>query len=180
VHVFSNPFRRVGPAKVTAVEFSAFMISISAVQRDLSWHGRHDMSKASFLPEWVLGILLAVGTLTLGVVWAVDFVRASYEPAVVQVEAGGTAKLHGTFRSPWKETVTVKHVVAGCSCSQADVKPRRIEPGAVVEVDAVFDSTGKPAGDHAIALRIIDADGDDRDIPWPFRVKVLAAAGTPP
>ncbi|MGI9177050.1 MAG: DUF1573 domain-containing protein [Pirellulales bacterium] len=131
-------------------------------------------------PEGVLGSLLAVGTFTLGAVWAVDFVSASHEPAVVQVEAGSTAKLHGTFRSPWKETVTVKHVAAGCSCSQADVKPRRIEPGAVVEVDAVFDSTGKPAGNHAIAMRIIDADGEGRDIPWPFRVKVLAAAGALP
>jgi len=138
------------------------------------------MSKASLLNEWVLGLVLALGCGTLGVVWAVEFVRASYEPAVVHVEAGGTAKLYGTFRSPWKETVTVKHVVAGCSCSQADVKPRRIEPGAVVEVDAVFDSTGKTPGDHALALRIIDADGEDRDIPWPFRVKVLAAAGAPP
>jgi hypothetical protein len=131
-------------------------------------------------PEGVLGSLLAVGTLTLGVVWAVDFVRASYEPAVVHVEAGGTAKLHGTFRSPWKETVTVKHVVAGCSCSQADVKPRRLEPGAVVEVDAVFDSTGKPPGDHAIALLIIDADGHALEIPWPLRVKVVAGPGAPP
>ena len=138
------------------------------------------MSGLLLTPEGVLGSLLAVGTFTLGVVWAVDFVQASYEPSVVRVEAGGTAKLHGMFRSPWKETVTVKHVVAGCSCSQADVKPRRIEPGALVEVDAVFDSTGKPPGDHAIALRIIDGDGDDRDIPWPFRVKVLPAAGAPP
>jgi hypothetical protein len=131
-------------------------------------------------PEGILATLLALGCGTLTAVWTVEVVRASYEPAVVQVEAGGTAKLHGTFRSPWKETVTVKHVVAGCSCSRADVKPRRIEPGALVEVDAVFDSTGKTPGDHAIALRIIDADGDDRDIPWPFRVKVLAAAGAPP
>jgi hypothetical protein len=138
------------------------------------------MSKASLLNEWVLGLVLALGCGTLGVVWAVEFVRASYEPAVVRVEAGGTAKLHGTFRSPWKETVTVEHVVAGCSCSRADVKPRRIEPGAVVEVDAVFDSTGKPPGEHAIALRIIDADGDDRDIPWLFRVKVGAGPGAPP
>jgi hypothetical protein len=98
----------------------------------------------------------------------------------VQVEASGAARLHGTFRSPRKETVTVRHVVAGCSCSQADVKPRQIAPGALVEVDAVFDSTGKSSGDHAITLRIIDAHGDDRDIPWPFRVKVLAAAGAPP
>lgn len=138
------------------------------------------MFTRGFQPEWVIGMLLALGVVTLGVVSVVDFVRASYEPAVVQVEAGGTAKLHGTFRSPWKETVTVKHVVAGCSCSRADVKPRQISPGAVVEVDAVFDSTGKTPGEHAIALRIIDADGDDRDIPWPFRVKVLAAAGAPP
>ena len=145
-----------------------------------AWSAMQGMRGLLLTPEGVLGSLLAVGTLTLGVVWAVDFVRASYEPAVVQVEAGRTAKLHGTFRSPWKETVTVKHVVAGCSCSQADVKPRRIEPGAVVQVDAVFDSTGKPPGEHAIALRIIDADGDDRDVPWPFRVKVLAAAGAPP
>jgi hypothetical protein len=144
------------------------------------WSTMHGMGCLLLTPEGVLGSLLTVGTFTLGVVWAVDFVRASYEPAVVQVEAGGTAKLHGTFRSPWKDTVTVKHVVAGCSCSQADVTPRRIEPGAVVEVDAVFDSTGKPPGEHAIALRIIDADGDDRDIPWPFRVKVLPAAGAPP
>jgi hypothetical protein len=128
----------------------------------------------------LLGSLLGLGCGTLVVVSAVDVVRASYEPAVVQVEAGRTAKLHGTFRSPWSETVTVKHVVAGCSCSRADVKPRRIEPGAVVEVDAVFDSTGKPPGEHAIALRIIDADGDDRDIPWPFRVKVVAGPGAPP
>ena len=140
----------------------------------------HGVSGLLLTPEGVLGSLLAVGMFALAAVWTVDVVRASYEPAVVQVEAGGTAKLHGTFRSPWKETVTVKHVVAGCSCSQADVKPRRIEPGAVVEVDAVFDSTGKPPGEHAIALRIIDDDGDDRDIPWPFRVKVLAAAGAPP
>jgi hypothetical protein len=122
----------------------------------------------------------AVNAFVVGAVLLVGVVDASYEPAVVQVEAGGAAKLHGTFRSPWKDTVTVKHVVAGCSCSRADVKPRRIEPGAVVEVDAVFDSTGKPPGEHAIALRIIDADGDDRDIPWPFRVKVLPAAGAPP
>ena len=103
-----------------------------------AWSAMQGMRGLLLTPEGVLGSLLAVGTLTLGVVWAVDFVRASYEPAVVHVEAGGTAKLHGTFRSPWKETVTVKHVVAGCSCSQADVKPRRLEPGAVVEVDAVF------------------------------------------
>jgi hypothetical protein len=132
------------------------------------------------LYERILLVSLVGGVTTLLVAAVGDFVQASHEPAVVQVEAGGTAKLHGTFRSPWKETVTVKHVVAGCSCSRADVKPRRIEPGAVVEVDAVFDSTGKPTGDHAIALRIIDADGEDRDIPWPFRVKVLAAAGAPP
>jgi hypothetical protein len=145
-----------------------------------AWSAMHGVSGLMLTPEGVLGSLLAVGTFTLGAVWAVDFVRISYEPAVVRVEAGGTAKLHGTFRSPWKETVTVKHVVAGCSCSRADVKPRRIEPGALVEVDAVFDSTGKTPGDHAIALRIIDADGEDRDIPWPFRVKVLSAAGAPP
>ena len=131
-------------------------------------------------PEGVLGSLLAVGTFTLGAVFAVDFVRASYQPAVVQVEAGGTAKLHGTFRSPWNETVTVTHVVAGCSCSRADVKPRLIAPGALVEVNAAFDSTGKTPGDHAITLRIIDAHGEDRGIPWPFRVKVLAATGVPP
>jgi hypothetical protein len=130
--------------------------------------------------EGVLASLLAVGMFALAAVWTVDVVRASHEPAVVQVEAGGTAKLHGTFRSPWKETVTVKHVVAGCSCSRAEVKPRRIEPGAVVEVDAVFDSTGKTPGDHAIALLIIDADGHALEIPWPFRVKMLAAAGAPP
>jgi hypothetical protein len=127
-----------------------------------------------------LTVFAAVASVALGAVWAVDWVKSCQEPAVVQVEAGGTAKLHGTFRSPWKETVTVKHVVAGCSCSQADVKPRRIEPGAVVEVDAVFDSTGKTPGDHALALRIIDADGEDRDIPWPFRVKVVAGPGAPP
>jgi hypothetical protein len=145
-----------------------------------AWAAEFDGRGLARMPECILATLLALGSGTLGVVWTVDVVRASYEPAVVQVESGGKAKLHGTFRSPWKETVTVKHVVAGCSCSQADVKPRRIEPGAVVEVDAVFDSTGKPPGDHAIALRIIDGDGDDRDIPWPFRVKVLAAAGAPP
>jgi hypothetical protein len=141
------------------------------------------MSKGGLLTEWVWGFLVALccGTLVVVVVVVVvDFVRASYEPAVVQVEVGGTAKLRGTFHSPWEETVTVKHVVAGCSCSRADVKPRQIEPGALVEVDAVFDSTGKTPGDHAITLRIIDADGADRDIPWPFRVKVLAAAGAPP
>jgi hypothetical protein len=138
------------------------------------------MFTRGFQPEWVIGMLLALGVVTLGAVSAVDFVRASYEPAVVQVEAGGTAKLHGTFRSPWKETVTVKHVVAGCSCSRADVKPRQIAPGALVEVAAVFDSTGKTPGEHAIALRIIDADGEDRDIPWPFRVKVVAGPGAPP
>ena len=145
-----------------------------------AWSAMQGMRGLLLTPEGVLGSLLAVGTLTLGVVWAVDFVRASYEPAVVHVEAGGTAKLHGTFRSPWKETVTVKHVVAGCSCSQADVKPRRLEPGAVVEVDAVFDSTGKPPGDHAIALLIIDADGHALEIPWPLRVKVVAGPGAPP
>ena len=145
-----------------------------------AWATTHGVSGLLLTPEGVLGSLLVVGPFTLGAVWAVDFVQACYEPSVVQVEAGGTAKLHGIFRSPWKETVTVKHVVAGCSCSRADVKPRRIEPGAVVEVDAVFDSTGKPAGDHAIALRIIDANGEDRDIPWPFRVKVLATAGDQP
>jgi len=138
------------------------------------------MSKGGLRNEWLWGFVLALCFGTSGVVVGVDFVRASYGPAVMQVEVGRKAKLHGTFRSPWKETVTVKHVVAGCSCSQADVKPRRIEPGAVVEVDAVFDSTGKPPGEHSIALRIIDDDGDDRDIPWPFRVKVLAAAGAPP
>jgi hypothetical protein len=131
-------------------------------------------------PEGVLASILAVGTFTLGVVWALDFVQASYDPAVVQVEVGGTAKLQGTFRSPWTETVTVKHVVAGCSCSRADVKPRRIAPGTLVEVDAVFDSTGKTPGDHAIAMLFIDADGHALEIPWPFRVKVLAAAGAPP
>ena len=145
-----------------------------------AWAAMHGVSGLLLTPEGVLGSLLAVGTFTLGAVWAVDFVRASYAPAVVQVEAGATAKLHGTFRSPWKETVTVRHVVAGCSCSRADVKPRRIEPGALVEVDAVFDSTGKTPGDHSITVRFIDGDGDDRDIPWPFRVKVLAAAGAPP
>ena len=145
-----------------------------------AWAAMQGMRGLLLTPEGVLGSLLAVGTFTMGAVSAVDFVRASYEPAVVHVETGGTAKLHGTFRSPWKETVTVKHVVAGCSCSRADVKPRRIEPGALVEVDAVYDSTGKTPGDHAITLRIIDADGEDRDIPWPFRVKVLAAAGDPP
>ena len=145
-----------------------------------AWSAMQGMSGLLLTPEGLLGSLLGLGCGTLVVVSAVDVVRASYEPAVVQVEAGGTAKLHGTFRSPWKETVTVKHVVAGCSCSQADVKPRRIEPGAVVEVDAVFDSTGKTPGDHALALRIIDADGDDRDIPWPFRVKVVAGPGAPP
>lgn len=138
------------------------------------------MSKGGLLTEWVWGFLVALCCGTLVVVVVVDFVRASYEPAVVQVEVGGTAKLHGTFHSPWKETVTVKHVVAGCSCSQADVKPRRLEPGAVVEVDAVFDSTGKPPGDHAIALLIIDADGHALEIPWPFRVKVVAGPGAPP
>ena len=145
-----------------------------------AWSAMQGMSGLLLTPEGLLGSLLGLGCGTLVVVSAVDVVRASYEPAVVQVEAGRTAKLHGTFRSPWKETVTVKHVVAGCSCSQADVKPRRIEPGAVVEVDAVFDSTGKPSGGHAIALRIIDADGEDRDIPWPFRVKVVAGPGAPP
>jgi hypothetical protein len=145
-----------------------------------AWATTHGVSGLLLTPEGVLGSLLVVGTFTLAAVWTVDVVRASYEPAVVRVEVGSKAKLHGTFRSPWKETVTVKHVVAGCSCSRADVKPRRIEPGAVVEVDAVFDSTGKPAGDHAIALRIIDANGEDRDIPWPFRVKVLATAGDQP
>ena len=127
-----------------------------------------------------LTVFAAVASVALGAVWTVDWATSCHEPAVVQVEVGGTAKLHGTFHSPWKETVTVKYVVAGCSCSRADVKPRQIEPGALVAVDAVFDSTGKPPGDHAIALRIIDADGEDRDIPWPFRVKVLAAAGVPP
>ena len=145
-----------------------------------AWSAMQGMSGLLLTPEGLLGSLLGLGCGTLVVVSAVDVVRASYEPAVVQVEAGGTAKLHGIFRSPWKETVTVKHVVAGCSCSQADVKPRRIEPGAVVEVDAVFDSTGKTPGDHALALRIIDADGDDREIPWPFRVKVVAGPGAPP
>ena len=145
-----------------------------------AWSAMQGMSGLLLTPEGLLGSLLGLGCGTLVVVSAVDVVRASYEPAVVQVEAGGTAKLHGIFRSPWKETVTVKHVVAGCSCSQADVKPRRIEPGAVVEVDAVFDSTGKTPGDHALALRIIDADGEDRDIPWPFRVKVVAGPGAPP
>ena len=145
-----------------------------------AWSAMQGMRGLLLTPEGLLGSLLGLGCGTLVVVSAVDVVRASYEPAVVQVEAGGTAKLHGTFRSPWKETVTVKHVVAGCSCSQADVKPRRIEPGAVVEVDAVFDSTGKTPGDHALALRIIDADGDDREIPWPFRVKVVAGPGAPP
>ena len=145
-----------------------------------AWSAMQGMRGLLLTPEGVLGSLLAVGTLTLGVVSAVDFVRASYEPAVVHVEAGGTAKLHGTFRSPWKETVTVEHVVAGCSCSRADVKPRRIEPGALVKVDAVFDSTGKTPGDHSVALRIIDADGDSRDIPWLFRVWVRAPVGSPP
>ena len=145
-----------------------------------AWPTRRVIRGLLRTPEGLLGSLLGLGCGTLVVVSAVDVVRASYEPAVVQVEAGRTAKLHGTFRSPWKETVTVKHVVAGCSCSQADVKPRRIEPGAVVEVDAVFDSTGKTPGDHALALRIIDADGEDRDIPWPFRVKVVAGPGAPP
>ena len=145
-----------------------------------AWSAMQGMSGLLLTPEGLLGSLLGLGCGTLVVVSAVDVVRASYEPAVVQVEAGSKAKLHGTFRSPWKETVTVKHVVAGCSCSQADVKPRRIEPGAVVEVDAVFDSTGKTPGDHALALRIIDADGDDREIPWPFRVKVVAGPGAPP
>ncbi len=130
--------------------------------------------------EGILAMLLAIGIFALGVVWAVGFVQAWNAPAVVDVEAGGTAKLYGTFRSPWKETVTVKHVVAGCSCSQADVKPRRIEPGALVKVDAVFDSTGKTPGDHSVALRIIDADGDSRDIPWLFRVWVRAPVGSPP
>lgn len=145
-----------------------------------AWSAMHGMSGLLLTPEGVLGSLLAVGTFTLGVVWTVDFVQASYEPAVVQVEAGGTAKLHGAFRSPWREAVTVTRVVAGCSCSQADVKPRRIEPGAVVEVDAVFDSTGKTPGDHTITVLVIDADGHDRDIPWPFRVKVVAGPGAPP
>ncbi len=140
----------------------------------------HGMLGVLRSPEGVLASLLAVGMFALAALWTVDVVRASYEPAVVRVEAGGTAKLHGTFRSPWSETVTVKHVVAGCSCSQADVKPRRLEPGAVVEVDAVFDSTGKPPGDHAIALLIIDADGHALEIPWPFRVKVVAGPGAPP
>ena len=65
-----------------------------------AWSAMHGVSGLMLTPEGVLGSLLAVGTLTLGVVWAVDFVCASYEPAVVHVEAGGTAKLHGTFRSP--------------------------------------------------------------------------------
>lgn len=143
-------------------------------------HARFDTREFRQSVERGLIAFAAVSACVVGAVLLVGVVDASHEPAVVQVEAGSTAKLHGTFRSPWTETVTVKHVVAGCSCSRADVKPRRIEPGAVVEVDAVFDSNGKPAGDHAIAVRIIDADGEDRDIPWPFRVKVLAAAGAPP
>ena len=143
-------------------------------------HARFDTKKFLHSIERGAIAFAAVNACIVCAVLLVGVVDASYEPAVVQVEAGGTAKLHGTFRSPWKETVTVKHVVAGCSCSRADVKPRRLEPGALVEVDAVFDSTGKPPGEHAIALRIIDDDGDDRDIPWLFRVKVLAAAVAPP
>ena len=126
-------------------------------------------------PEGLLFSLLCLGSATLVAAAAGDLVSHFLETPVKAVKAGEKVSFRRSFRSPWTEQVIVKHVTAGCSCSQASVTPMTISPGDRAEVSVTFDSVGKRPGRFEIVVAVVDDKGAYRDLPIQFRVDVLPA-----
>lgn len=126
-------------------------------------------------PEALLFGLLCVGSATLVAAAAGDLVSQFLEAPVTAVKAGEKVSLRRSFRSPWNDPVIIKHVTAGCSCSQATVTPMTLSPGDRADLDVTFDSDGKRPGRFEIVVAVMDDKGAYRELPVRFSIDVIPA-----
>jgi hypothetical protein len=126
-------------------------------------------------PEGLLFSLLCLGSATLVAAAAGDLVSQLLEAPVRAVKAGEKVSLRRSFRSPWNDQVIIKHVTAGCSCSQATVTPMTLSPGARADLDVTFNSDGKRPGRFEIVVAVMDDKGAYRELPVRFSIDVIPA-----
>lgn len=93
-----------------------------------------------------------------------------------EVVAGEKVELRSTIWSPWRQLVTIQHVSGGCFCTAASISPMTIKPWSRCVVGVVFNSRGKPIGNHSVIISAIDSEGVVHELPVRFDVTILPAA----
>jgi hypothetical protein len=93
-----------------------------------------------------------------------------------EVVAGEKVELKSTIWSPWRQLVTIQHVTGGCFCTAASISPMTIKPWSRCVVGVVFNSRGKPIGNHSVIISAIDSEDVVHELPVRFDITILPAA----
>lgn len=126
-------------------------------------------------PRHLATFLLAiVAALVLPILAEHLLTRVAVQTA--EVVAGEKVELKSTIWSPWRQLVTIQHVTGGCFCTAASISPMTIKPWSRCVVGVVFNSRGKPIGNHSVVISAIDTEGVVHELPVRFDVTILPAA----